>query len=170
MKAADPVTMIFSIPESYKEIPFSRPMGFVIKANQFLVPAVVVLAIGSLCYFWFYPERQALSVEKEIKTASEVSSHLSVAEVLPSIPIVGIKNIFEPVSSIGTAVSVDVGAQFKISGIILDGHPQAVLYDRQANRSIFVHKGDHVAGFVVKDIKEGKVVLSMQDHDWELMP
>ena len=107
---------------------------------------------------------------KIVVVGGHLGPALAVVEALPKIPIAQIKDLFEPVSLAEGAVSVDAISKFRVVGIILDRDPQAVLQDRQQNRSVFVHKGDHVASFVVKDIREGKVVLSYQNHDWELMP
>ena len=157
-------------PEFHQDTPLDRRMFFLVKANRILVPATAILGVASLCYFWFYPGRQASGVEKNIKMVSESSKGLEAAGVSPGMPASQIKNLFEPVSSAEKTVSADAVSKFKVVGIILDGNPQAVLLDRQENRSVFVHKGDHLAGFVVKDIQEGKVILSFKDHEWELMP
>jgi hypothetical protein len=80
-----------------------------------------------------------------------------------------IKNLFEPAIALN-GTSADLSSQYKVVGIILDRHSQAVLKDRQSGKSFFVHKGDRLGDAVIGDIQDGKVVLSMGDRNWELRP
>ncbi len=80
-----------------------------------------------------------------------------------------IRDLFEPAVTPG-GTSADMSSQYKVVGIILDRHSQAVLKDRQSGKSFFVHKGDRLGDAVIGDIQDGKVVLSMGDRNWELRP
>lgn len=170
MKMFNPINMIYCASECVQDPPRDRCMIFLMKANRVLFPTVAALSVAALCYLCYYPERHLSLAAKAVSISSELPGQVISTEVLPGMPVAQIRSLFEPVGAAEGIAAIDAVSKFKVVGIILDGNPQAVLQDRQDNRSVFVHQGDHVAGFLVKDIREGKVVLSTQNHEWELMP
>jgi len=71
-------------------------------------------------------------------------------------------------SSLAVNVS-EVTKNLKLTGIVLDKDPQAIIKDVQMNQNVFVHRGDQINGAVVEDILEGKVILNVQNQRVELL-
>ncbi len=47
----------------------------------------------------------------------------------------------------------------KLTGIVLDNNPEAIIENLKTKETLFLHKGDRVHGAVVEDIRDGKVIL-----------
>jgi len=55
-------------------------------------------------------------------------------------------------------------------GIVLDEIPQAIIEDKKDKKSYFLNKGDYVGEVKIEDILEGKVIISYEDEEFELVP
>ncbi len=76
----------------------------------------------------------------------------------------------EKTQMLSAAVNVsEVTKNLKLTGIVLDKDPQAIIKDVQVNQNVFVHRGDQINGAVVEDILEGKVILNVQNQRVELL-
>ncbi len=71
-------------------------------------------------------------------------------------------------SSIVSASLKDATKNFKLVGVILGKHPQAIIEDKATKMTHFLNKGDSLDKIKVKEILESKVILSSAGEDIEL--
>lgn len=62
----------------------------------------------------------------------------------------------------------DIGSNLYILGIVEGDDDQAVIKDKNLDRTFFLYKGDSFEGFTVYDIKEGSVILEHEGEKIEL--
>ena len=65
---------------------------------------------------------------------------------------------------------LDFSQNFKLVGIILDSDPKAVVEDLKNQRTLFLSYGDQLEGAVLKEIRDGKVIFTINDQSIELVP
>ena len=58
--------------------------------------------------------------------------------------------------------------RLKLVGVVLDQEPQAIVENRRTRQTLFLRRGDRVEGAVVKEILEGKVILTYAGQSVEL--
>ncbi len=141
------------------------------KLNRVLSWSCLGLAVVLVSSYFFTPRSVSNAVSAEPVRLAQPVRELVVSGPVTDGATVRVKDLFEPVSGTAPGVlTVDFVSQYKVVGIILDRHSQAVLKDRQTGKSFFVHKGDSFGGAQVAEIQEGKVVLSTEGQSWELRP
>jgi len=65
-------------------------------------------------------------------------------------------------------IQTDVVKDINLLGIISGDNPQAILEDKNTQKTYYLNKGQSIADFVVEDIKEGKVILNYKGEKLEL--
>jgi|CXWL01.1.fsa_nt_gi type II secretory pathway component PulC len=145
-------------------------LRFVTKANKWLAVVTLVTGIAVCFYLWHYPAHQLASSENNTAMKQDQQEPLLQQVTANHISLGPVRNIFEPIESSAAQSIIDPTTRFKITGIILDREPQAVLQDLDKGKSVFVGQGDRLAGFLIKHIQEGKVILSLEGREWELKP
>ncbi|MDP2939552.1 MAG: hypothetical protein Q8O13_05715 [Candidatus Omnitrophota bacterium] len=61
-------------------------------------------------------------------------------------------------------------ANLRLTGIILDKQPQAIIEDTKTKKTYFLNKGDYIGDIKVEEIQESKVILIYQEEKIELVP
>lgn len=83
------------------------------------------------------------------------------------------RNIFEPLDLVSPSQKVafeqEILQRIRIVGVMLDEAPKAIIEIIASGETAFVSKGDAVAGAVVTDILENKVILTYNDTKLELL-
>ncbi|MBF0483100.1 MAG: hypothetical protein HQL25_00175 [Candidatus Omnitrophica bacterium] len=149
--------------------------------NQILMLGCVILA-GFIAYKYYQLKGQEI-VLPDIKVKNvKVKATAPAVIVSPKSHdyVIGEEDVFESPwtksqpgttdTSSGAAVLVQFQQNYKLAGIILDDQPQAIFLDVKTNETFFVNKGEAIAGAVVRDIKEGRVVLNFNGTTFEMNP
>lgn len=66
--------------------------------------------------------------------------------------------------------AVDLSAQLKVVGIVLDADPKAVVEDVKTKQTFFLSQGDSIAGAVLESILEDKVIFIYHNKTVEFVP
>jgi hypothetical protein len=156
-------------PESPRQMRQAAQIRVLAGVNTGLSGACLAL-VGALLWFYCTPA----AVPRALAGSSARAVYIP-RELVLSVPVTDgktaqAKDLFEPAQTAQGVGVVDFLSQYKVVGIILDRDSQAVLRDRQTGKSLFVRQGDRLGGAEVTEIKEGKVVLSSEGHNWELRP
>jgi hypothetical protein len=61
-------------------------------------------------------------------------------------------------------------ANLRLTGIVVDKQPQAIIEDTKLKKTYFLYKGDYIADMRVEEISESKVILSYSGERFELVP
>jgi hypothetical protein len=64
----------------------------------------------------------------------------------------------------------DLSQNFRLVGIIVDNDPRAVVEDVRNQRTLFLSYGDNIEGAILKEIRDGKVIFTLNDRQIELVP
>ena len=70
----------------------------------------------------------------------------------------------EPASS-----EIDVSKRFNLVGIIAGDQPQAIIEDKETQKTYYLYKGQSFSGVTVQEIGEGKVTLSYKGREISLV-
>lgn len=65
-------------------------------------------------------------------------------------------------------IQADVVKDINLLGIISGDNPQAILEDKNTQKTYYLNKGQSISDFVVEDIKEGRVILNYKGQKLEL--
>jgi hypothetical protein len=91
---------------------------------------------------------------------------------------IGRKNLFRATDIAATAGPAPAGEEdeikkslekLEILGILLDDKPQAVIGDKETEKTYFLYEGDTIRGAVVERILKGKIVLKHSGRTFELV-
>jgi hypothetical protein len=85
----------------------------------------------------------------------------------------GQKNIFktqvaEGETSAAIPTDINLTKEINLVGIISGDNPQAIIEDRQTQKTYYVAKGQFIGDYKVADIQEGKIILEFQGKRYEL--
>lgn len=91
------------------------------------------------------------------------------------------RNIFEIGASRGplgheagelspVGVLPDLGARYRLVGLLVDGHPQIVIEDQTTQETKFLRPGDELEGAVLETIEDGRAVFNYHGGRIELKP
>lgn len=67
-----------------------------------------------------------------------------------------------------SGANVDLIKDISLVGIISGDNPQAVIEDKNIQKTYYVTKGQFIGQFEVKDIQEGKIILHYNNQRYEL--
>lgn len=67
------------------------------------------------------------------------------------------------------AVNAELPKQLKLIGVVLDDDPKAIIEDAQTRETVFLSIGESISGAVIEEIKEGKVILRLNEEKVELI-
>ncbi len=74
----------------------------------------------------------------------------------------------EAVSDAVTA-NTEFSKQLKLIGVVLDEDPKAIIEDTKTRETVFLSVGESISGAVIEEIKEGKVILRLNEEKVELL-
>ncbi|MCR4337897.1 MAG: hypothetical protein NUV91_08860 [Candidatus Omnitrophica bacterium] len=63
----------------------------------------------------------------------------------------------------------DIKTKYRLVGIILDTHPQAILEDLQKNKTVFLSRGDKIENLILQEVEEGKIILNDDNRSVEIL-
>ena len=66
-------------------------------------------------------------------------------------------------------VSFDVTSRFNLVGIIAGERPQAIIEDKETQKTYYLYKGESFSGVTVEDVGEGSVVLNYSGQEIRLV-
>jgi len=72
-------------------------------------------------------------------------------------------------ASDAVTVNAELPKQLKLIGIVLDEDPKAIIEDTQTRETVFLSVGESISGAVIEEIKEGKVILRLNEEKVELI-
>lgn len=67
------------------------------------------------------------------------------------------------------APSVEAAKRFNLVGIITGENPQAIIEDKEVQKTYYLNEGQSVSGITIQKIGDGRVVLSYEGKDAELV-
>lgn len=148
--------------------------------------ALLIFAVGILVYMGVHflgaaPEKTAgltLSAEPSQKEQSTIPAQTT--EVQPFAYYqekISQRDIFlapwekPKAAGDGALQETDFTKQISIVGLVMDeNNPQVIVEDLQTHQTQFMSKGDRIAGAVLEDIKEGKVIFNYNNQPVEMSP
>jgi len=144
------------------------------KFNQALVVLIAIAGFYFLLEASFLGRRGLkLPEEKPVVTTEEASLPvIAYAQWTELSQLMERRSIFEPFASAAqkNVLQEQILQQIRIVGVMLDGaNPQAIIEVISSGSTVFVSKGDEVAGAVVQEIFENKVVLTYNGLELELL-
>lgn len=129
---------------------------------------------NSFIYPWFSFKKNRFSENAPQKI--DLSGLEAGQEIRPyEFYLEGVKNkkIFSTTSEEETGKTSGFGnsdliKDINLLGIIAGENPQAVIEDKKEQKTYYLTEGDYLGAFQVKDIQEGKVILSYGGKNYEL--
>jgi len=143
--------------------------------------ALIAVFLISCVYFIYclvspniYKQNQALQVssnDRDFEHETELAGDTKPVELYLS-NIEG-KQIFNNIVSEESAqqdgvLQADTGKDMNLLGIISGDNPQAIIEDKNTQKTYYLNKGQNIREFTLEEIKEGRVILNYKGQKLEL--
>ena len=136
----------------------------------FGLSSVAGIFLLSLLYFSFLGPKSPMGNKNEIipKTDDKINSGANLSLSAGVIDVQPTKSAVETVSSEPLLEQVQI-ANLTLTGVVLGDDSQAIIFDKNTEKTYYVSEGEAIGDISVKNILDDKVVLSYKGSELELV-